>query len=447
MNERARWVARGVLVSILGIIIFRAIWVNATSMNFGVICLIVVAVVLFFAGLFMVVNSEPLAAIKIEEKNEKEKKEKAEREKEEKNRKVAEGTWAFPGEEFYARCKKEGFTALDSSFYETKAKAIADELMRSNEVDPKYFYLYDTKVKMEEYLAKGREKDAEEQAREEEKKRHPQPVKLTEQQRKTFDFNSSLQGKAGKDKREAMLDKAIADHNTAIREKYEAKRAMETLGYAIASSASQTKTTSWATTAGIANGLAGPVAGVLAGAEAMQRNAQIEEQNRRNRAAVNQMAGSVYNSASSLNGMIDELKKKVEILENAKKDLAVKVVIDGTDRDVLFQSLEISGTEVKEIVNQEKNHALRVSMRLKSDYRPKDVPETVSVTIDGTLQADVMAGDLSLGSVCIPLPLYGVVCGDSVAVEAETIFNYYAINGKPYSLSNIRPNYLWLMEV
>lgn len=68
------------------------------------------------------------------------------------------------------------------------------------------------------------------------------------------------------------------------------------------------------------------------------------------------------------------------------------------------------------------------------------------MTIDGTLNGKVYAGDLFLSEITLPLPVFGVECGLKEETTAETLCDSYAINGKPYRIE-FEPINLWVMEL
>ena len=131
---------------------------------------------------------------------------------------------------------------------------------------------------------------------------------------------------------------------------------------------------------------------------------------------------------------------KVNFIE-AKENLRTKVVLDGTSTEELYQSIKIESS-----IRQGANGALIVSAALKTDYQPTGVPENVKICIDGTLHGQVYAGQVFVGAVTLPLPLFGVECGNNISGKTETLCPYYAINNQPYSVT-WSPNRLWLMEV
>lgn len=375
---------------------------------------------------------------KKEERKEKER----ERIREERQSKIVNGTWEFPWEKYYQSCKESGFTELSTPFWEAKAEALADAILREEGVQEEYRALYKSKEQLSEYLQKGREQDRQIQQEAEENKKRSQIASLTDEQNKEIDFQNSLKDKDGRQKRDAMLEKIIASYNKKIDAVYKAQEAMKELAFAVASSAAETKTTSWATTAGIANGLAGPVAGIVAGAEAMQRNAEIEAANRRNREIVNDAASSIIAGSYSLSSDFDTLKKERAVFGKAQYDLRTKVVVEGENTDALYRSLQIS----EATVTSKAGGALSIGVTIKSDYQSAQVPEGVRVCVDGTLEGHVYAGDLLVDIITLPLPLYGVECQSPKPVRAEALCGKYSINGEPYRV-DWRPNKLWLMEL
>lgn len=361
---------------------------------------------------------------------------------EKKNQEIAEGKWDFPSKDFYSQCRAAGIMTLEAAYSQAKAKAIADAILKKNDIPEHYYPLYDSKEKISKYLTAGLIAAAKESEEQERAKRVPQKAQISPEQEKLISFYSELAERKGKEKRNAMLDSIIASYSERIESVKKAQESMQKMAVMMASSAAQKKTTSWATAAGIANGIAGPVAGALAGAETMQRNAEIEAQNRRNREKVNKAAAGIMNGSFSLSSDISSLTKEREVFEQAKRDLEAKVALEDIPTRELFDSLSISNVKV----TKEKNEALTISAAIMSNYAPKEIPSQVKMCIDGTLKGRVFAGNLFVGTVCLPLPLFGVECGTANATRAETMSENYAINDYPYRVV-WEPNKLWLMEV
>ena len=62
------------------------------------------------------------------------------------------------------------------------------------------------------------------------------------------------------------------------------------------------------------------------------------------------------------------------------------------------------------------------------------------------LTGKVYAGDLYVGECVLPLPLFGVECGNPAPTQAETICGRFAANDQPYRVE-FSPNKLWVMEL
>jgi hypothetical protein len=196
-----------------------------------------------------------------------------------------------------------------------------------------------------------------------------------------------------------------------------------------------------ATVAGLANGLGGAGAALYATADAMSQNAKIEAENRRNREAVNQFVAGMYSNSINLSSDIRTLEKQREPYRKALEALDTKVVIKGADTQELYKSLHIEKTTVEKL----QTGALSIKTTLKTTYRP-DVPENVKTTMDGTLTGKVYAGDLYVGDCILPLPLFGVECGNPNPTQAEALCDHYSANDQPYRVE-FSPNKLWVMEL
>ena len=89
---------------------------------------------------------------------------------------------------------------------------------------------------------------------------------------------------------------------------------------------------------------------------------------------------------------------------------------------------------------------MNIEVNLSSIYVPEGIPEEVRTAIDGTLTGIITANGTTVGSVILPLPLYGVECSSSIATTAETICEWYIKSDSTYEVT-FTPNKLWVMEI
>ena len=360
---------------------------------------------------------------------------------------IAGGKWEFPALKFYKECAQLGisYESLDTSYSRAKCKVIANELMSKASIPEQHMSLYNTEAKLKEYFRLGEDLAAKEKTRQEEKaaryKESSHAAGLSSKQKAKLSFLNDLKEKYGTAKRDAMLRLIVDSFSKKIREIEEAQYNMQQLGVILAQSASQTKPLDTAVAAGLGNGIGGAGAALYAAADAMNRNAQTEAENRRNREAVNRMAAEMCGSSFELCSDISALKKQREPFIKARDDLKTKVVIPGPTTQELFDSLTIE----KPIINKLKSGVLSVKVKLKTSFAP-EVPANVKTTVDGTLTGKVYAGDLFVGECLLPLPMYGVECGNPDAAEAETLCDRFAANDQPYRVE-FSPCKLWVMEL
>lgn len=369
--------------------------------------------------------------------------------KREQKRKVKmykKGLWSFPASLFYQECEKGSVRTLDTVFEKEKAKAIATAILERNGIPEEYHAQHLTEDRLKQYYANGKRSfEKEKQIKEDldaKRLRTPVKAKLTNDEAAEAAFYQELTGKTGKEKRDAMLASIINKYTQKIENVKKAQKAMQDLAVMMAMSASEKKTADPAITAGIANGLGGAGAALYATVDVMNRNAQIEAENHRNREAVNQAAAQMYSNSFSMSDQIPTLEKEREAFLKARDALKSKIVIETGKKDELFKTLRIENIQIK----KQKSEALRITAEVKTNYQPKGLPEGVRTVIDGTLAGKVYAGDLLVDEVTLPLPLLGVECGSPDTTKAETLCGHYAINGKPYRLE-ITPNDLWVMEL
>ncbi len=366
--------------------------------------------------------------------------------------KALSGKADFSEIDFYKLCREANISSLDSKYSLAKAKAIAEQLLGKSELrltpyditpfPEDAIPLYTTTEKLNEFFDRGKAAVEQIERKKEESDKKPRKATLSDEQTSILALNLRLKDKTGREKRYTMLDEIIRKYTDKIIAIRRAQESIQKLGMIMASSVSQQKTAHWATVAGIADGLAGPVAGVLAGADAMSRNAQIEAKNRANREAVNHAAAELITGSYSLDKDVDSLQKECEVFKKAKEDLGAKVVFGDIDTEELFRSLRLSNAKI----TKTQNGVLNIEVNLSSIYVPEGIPEEVRTTIDGTLTGIITANGTTVGSVILPLPLYGVECSSSIATTAETICEWYIKSDSTYEVT-FTPNKLWVMEI
>ena len=366
------------------------------------------------------------------------------KEQRERQKLIADGKFEFPVLEFYDACNSSNCTDIESSFCLEKARLIADGLLEQNDVPPEYNYLYNSNEKIAEYMASGKkqkiEKEEEERKEQERIAKIPHAAKLNREEKETILVQNKVAELFGRDKRELMLQNAISVIEKKIKEINDAQNEALKIGAILSQSATREKTTDWAIAGGIASGIAGPAAGLAVAANTMQKNAEIEARNQQNQAAANKLASSVMSSLYASAGNTSSLSAQKNELVKELKKLPQKVVMRDTEQSKIIQSMKVVDYNIEET----NSNALMISVQLKNDLIIKDVPADVCLTIDGSLKGEIYAGEMFVDAVTIPLPLFGVGCGQQEIAQA--LCAKYSKNGEPYTLK-IQPNKLWVMEI
>lgn len=346
-----------------------------------------------------------------------------------------EGKWEFPCDEFYDSCIQKGVKEVDSSFYFQKALIIARNIIASKEVPIEYHEMYLTEKQIKLYFSIGKENA---EIKRNEWISTPHQAKPNETQRRNIELAQKLASAYGLQKRKTMLSDSLESVNEEIKKKQEGEDALRQLSFILASSAKEEKPKDWAILGGIANGIAGAGAGIAVALDAMEENKRIEARNQRNREAVMNLSADIYSSSFEVSTSIGQLRTARDMLSNEIKKTDEKVVLDDVKGSVLYNALELCSVEIFKT----KNNILEVELTLNNSFVP-DVPEGVHIVIDGVLSADIFANNIKVGSVYIPLPLYGIECGKKETVVGYC--KYYMPEEQSYSFKINKYN-LWAME-
>ena len=355
-----------------------------------------------------------------------------------------DATWRFPTKKFYEHCTKNGLTELNNSYSLEKAKLLAITIMRSEKipVPDEYHHLYITPEKLGEYFQMGKQETmnlvAIEKRKQEAWNRTPHKASPNESQKTLLSLAQKLRSLRGIEKRRMMLNSSLEKLDEEIRRKKEGQEALRQVGFLMASSATQQKKSDWAILGGIAEGIAGPGAGAAVAIGTMQKNADIEQWNRQNQAAINRVALDIASSANGLNATIREMETAKRLLSSELSALDQKVVLSDCKTVDLWNKLDI---HTDNVVKTETN-VLEIKISIKNGYTP-NVPENVRITVDGVLSAKVYFKDTLVSTTIVPLPLYGVEC-KTTATLTSLCEDYMEPNGQYRVI--YEPIALWAME-
>ena len=378
----------------------------------------------------------------------------AQREKEEADKKwqaeQASGNWAFPSGKFYDACVKAGYETFDTPFSRQKIYTIAKSILKNNNVSEEYYALYIGNEKdfggelLEKRLAEGKiasaaekKQIALEKERIAEANRLPQDGQLSKPQQEYQNLVNAVRSMYGIDKRNTMLDDAIDKLSTKISQYYEGQEAIRELGIMMANSVKQEKKKDWATLGGIASGIAGAGAGLAVASKAMAENAAIEERNRQAREAANQTMRNMYSSASSLDADISQFHNEKRLLQKYREEADSKVVLANYTTKEIMEKLTITS----QVKRNSSGKALDVELTITNNF-VADVPENVTVTVDGTIDAEIYCGGNLVDRICVALPVMGVTQGHKDVALGHSA--RYTKDGK-YKVK-LYPNKLWIVE-
>ena len=211
----------------------------------------------------------------------------------------------------------------------------------------------------------------------------------------------------------------------------EAEKAVIGLSSSIRSSAAQTKEVDWAIAGGLASGLGGSLAGVSAAADAMNKNAQIRETNRRNQEYVNRVANNMINDYvnTSFQGKdwLREIRSKYRYAEISSTDSS----------NTLFSYLNIQTISVN-VDSVTKGVEVVASWSTTNDY----------IWIDGSIRGDLYTNNGKLaGSVYLNLPIGGTKSIQSPTVDKLLIGHCAKPKTHAYSyVVKYEPNNLWCVK-
>ena len=312
-------------------------------------------------------------------------------------------------QKFYEECKKAGIRRLDTPEKQKKAELIASGLGIKDGTE---LFARFNEVMEEAEKAEEREKWWRQQ-------------EIIRKEKKQYSEMTKYASRSGRDKRIQILTDLRDQKRREISESYNSKNSMISLAGAF-----MQKEQSWATQAGIANGLAGPVAGIATAMDIQAKNAQIREENN---TRTQLLAGSLV----GIDGQIRSSQKELEALEKELADAKLKMVAD-TPGEKLIKALSFKVTNVT--ISETGAFTVKATITKTKDIKVfKDLKsETV---IDGTISADLYQDGEKRGSALLVLPVFGL--GPAVTVEGM------GLNGAKKDVAyeiKFTPYHLWAME-
>lgn len=361
---------------------------------------------------------------------------------------LKDGRCQFPEQEFYDTCKEQNIQNLDSSFYQKKAKLIAEDMCKTTGYPMNSCQQYITMVKLKEYFFNCESKEKKEKARQEaaliakdKKERAGHPAVLPEKEQEIFSFNNSLASLNGLKKREKYLCSELEKAKERLVElQKDLNETMESAKLA-KNPNMYYKEKNWGVLGGIADGIAGPGAGAVVALNTMNQN----EQNRKE-------AAKTYLSVSALfNKREDQLEKEVikqtELVNSLQEEihqLNLHIVFSEISQTDIFSHISICNVLPHKNTEIPGNEFFSVDMTISANYSPNGIPKEVKYVIDGTLKAEFKCDNRIVGTAIVPLPKYGITC-DGTTKALFGICNNYAKTDDIISI-NVKSNKLWVME-
>lgn len=405
----------------------------------GELCLIAFCCAAFTAGFAHLVRK---CAKKIKERKQciqAKRKENAERQKRqnEKNALAQKGTLEISAEKFYNACKEAHITSFNDEFSQAKAKQIINDMLNDEGILPENRTLYLSPDYFERCFRDGEaQAKASEKARLEASKA-PHNATPNEDEARFFQRVAEISGLTGNQKRIKMLQNLESDCQTRITKKKQGQEAMRQLGQFYF--AAQQKEASWGLSGGIAEGIAGPAAGVIAASQTIENNRKIQQYNQSMREA----SAIALRGSFGLNNDICELESERSEIQKKVSEAEKKVTLQNPTADEIFSNLKIGRARIEKSETGVLHIELPISIK-----RPfaLSAPEEIIMVVDGVLSGEIWMEEKMIGSVLIPLPLYGIPTNMREEVTLDAMSDRSVeYNGK-YTVKLAESQNLWIME-
>lgn len=234
-----------------------------------------------------------------------------------------------------------------------------------------------------------------------------------------------------------MLQNLESDCQTRITKKKQGQEAMRQLGQFYF--AAQQKEASWGLSGGIAEGIAGPAAGVIAASQTIENNRKIQQYNQSMREA----SAIALRGSFGLNNDICELESERSEIQKKVSEAEKKVTLQNPTADEIFSNLKIGRARIEKSETGVLHIELPISIK-----RPfaLSAPEEIIMVVDGVLSGEIWMEEKMIGSVLIPLPLYGIPTNMREEVTLDAMSDRSVeYNGK-YTVKLAESQNLWIME-
>lgn len=336
-------------------------------------------------------------------------------------------TWKFPVNAFKDKCAALNVNDISSAANTQRAKLIATEVLKSENIPERFHDYYTSKEQLAVYF--------QEINREKEKKAE---VELWEKQHKVRQEESALSAECtrfanyfGQEKSIRICENKIAYYNRIIRE-CESEEARIRKGGHDLNTLSKQKEHDWAVHGGIASGIAGPAAGLATAIDIQRKNEAIRQHNDNITTAVAALTLSsleaVWERKSSAKSSLGYWTEK---LEEAKL-----LLIEERDEKDLLARLKPSVKKYETSVTG----AVKIQVQVQATqnlYIYEDVP----AVIDGSIQVQLQHNNKVVGTAICTIDYNGTTTNQTLS----------CICVKPSEKSNAYtfkfvPNHLWAVE-
>lgn len=313
---------------------------------------------------------------------------------------------------------------------------IPGDILNSEFSDEECSY-YFQKERMEQLLLEGKQIVDDVNRAELEAKKTPKDVTPSETEQVFLQRVSRISALYGNEKRVKMLDDLDTDLAIRIAKLKEGEEALKTLGMIYLDQ--QKKEGDWAIAGGLAQGLAGSAAGYMAASQVMANNREIQRHN----AAMRNASLNILSGIPSAVSNREELQKERELVCQKRAEAQEKIVLSSPAASEIWNHLHTGKYEIKKAKSGVLKIALPVCIKTPLAL---DVPANVATVIDGTLQAEVLFEDKSVGVVNFPLPLYGIPTNMTAEVTLDGMLDRSVEFNGEYTLKMLDSHNLWVME-
>lgn len=354
-----------------------------------------------------------------------------------KNSLAKEGKLEFSAEKFYNACKEAHITSFKDEFSQTKAEQIINKMLNDEGILPENRTFYLGSDNFKKYYSEGRTSaKARENARLEAAKT-PRNASPNADEKRFLQRTAEVSRLTSNQKRLKMLQNLENDCQTRIKEIEEGQEALRQLGRIYVGA--QKKEASWGLSGGIAEGIAGPAAGLIAASKTIENNWEIQRYNQSMREA----SSSAFMGSFSLEKDLNKLKSELYEIWNKTREAENKVTLQNPAADEIFGNLKIGSAKIEKSKTGVLHIELPVSVKAPFEL---SAPKKTVMVVDGTLSGEIRMGNRVVGSVWIPLPLYGIPTNMTEKVTLDAMCERCVEYDGRYTLKLAESQNLWIME-